>query len=141
MPGLKEDIHLHCAINGLDSSSQLKKSIMKCRPLMLIDFQDRSKQYLELEQMEMKSNTAKDRSPLVKDREKPSRLLKGKEEFNSHRRNFSGRVSNNRHRGDKSGPVAKYADYTPLNVSPAQVWKEVAQTEMKKVERPTSAYS
>ncbi|KAI9095678.1 hypothetical protein K1719_026238 [Acacia pycnantha] len=122
IPGLKDEVHLHCIVAGLDVSSRLKKSIIKRRPTTLADFHGRSQQYLELEQMEMAASTVKDRP-----KSPPHR---GRENQEAHKKNLRARDSNDKSRD------AKYEKYTPLKVSQAKLWKEVCATEMKKVERP-----
>ena len=43
VPGLKEDVHLHCVTAGLDKDSRLKKSVVKRRLKTLAEFRDHCK--------------------------------------------------------------------------------------------------
>ncbi|KAI9093951.1 hypothetical protein K1719_026949 [Acacia pycnantha] len=95
---------------------------MKRRVNSLTDFQDWSKQYLELEQIEIASRVMKEKAK--------SPPPTGKDEHGGNIQDFRGCFADNRTRGSKA--EGKYEKYTPLKVSREQLWKEVSMTEMMK---------
>ncbi|XP_061362805.1 uncharacterized protein LOC133306495 [Gastrolobium bilobum] len=125
---LTEPVHLHLIISGLDGDSQLAKSICKNPINDLEEFRRRSNKYIDVEDIQKAYGESRGRSPNHgspstknnKDRDqrgsKKSKDTRDKTEDRSQRR--------------------KYDDYSPLNMSRSRIWKEVAHTEMRNVERP-----
>ncbi|XP_061340959.1 uncharacterized protein LOC133287378 [Gastrolobium bilobum] len=128
VPGLQENVHVHLIVAGLDGASRLAKSIYKDPVRMLEEFRTRSKKYLELEQIDIanaqfeegKRISLRRRSPVPKEKERTGNKKKGSRTINP----------------DGRDQIGRYEKYTPLNASCSQIWREVAMTEMKKVERP-----
>ncbi|XP_061345884.1 uncharacterized protein LOC133291614 [Gastrolobium bilobum] len=126
--GLQENVHVHLIVAGIDGSYRLAKSVYKDPVRTLEEFRTRSKKYLELEQMEIanalseegKRASPRRRSPTPREKERPDNKNK----------DSRSRILDDRDR------VGRYEEYTPLNASRSQIWREVAMTEMKKVDRP-----
>ncbi|XP_061373135.1 uncharacterized protein LOC133315517 [Gastrolobium bilobum] len=119
VPGLSENVHLHLVIAGLHGTSQLAKSIYKEPPRTLVEFNTRFKKYLELEQMELEN---------VDQRHQPGQGEK-----------LGGRRANDlrgKRQDDRFQVMGRFDKYAPLNSPRSQIWREVASTDMKKVERP-----
>ncbi|KAI9079354.1 hypothetical protein K1719_038653 [Acacia pycnantha] len=108
--------------------SRLAESFFKQRAKDLNDFITRSKKYLEVEQMRQANSLRRDL-----DRSTPPRDRTRSEDRKRDRR---GRGRDNKPPSIKPEFKGKYDRYTPLNVSRSQVWREVASTEMKKIDRP-----
>lgn len=68
-----------------------------------------------------------------------SPLLKGKEHTRNQRLDSRTRNLDNKTQGGKY--EGKYDKYTPLNALRSQLWREIALTEMKKVDRPRPLYN
>ncbi|XP_061357737.1 uncharacterized protein LOC133302031 [Gastrolobium bilobum] len=119
VPGLSENVHLHLVIAGLHGSSRLAKSIYKDPVRTLVEFMARSKKYLELKQMEIENMDQKHHP-------------KPMDKFENRRQNeFRGK------RQDERTPVrGRFEKYAPLNSPRSQIWREVASSDMKKVDRP-----
>ncbi|XP_061365838.1 uncharacterized protein LOC133309116 [Gastrolobium bilobum] len=128
VPELQENVHVHLIVAGLDGASRLAKSVYKDRVRTLEEFRNRSKKYLELDQMEIENAQSKE-GKRISPRRRGS-TPKGKERIDNKKKDPRARIPDNRDR------VGRYEKYTPLNVSRSQIWREVAMTEMKKVERP-----
>ncbi|XP_061362806.1 uncharacterized protein LOC133306496 [Gastrolobium bilobum] len=128
VPGLQENVHVHHIVAGLDGGSRLAKSVYKDPIKTLEEFRTRSKKYLELEQMEI-ANAQYDEVNRTSPRRR-SPPPKGKERVDSKKKDQHQRIPDMRER------IGRYDKYTPLNASRSQIWREVATTEMKKVERP-----
>ncbi|XP_061358742.1 uncharacterized protein LOC133302930 [Gastrolobium bilobum] len=128
VPGLQENVHVHLIVAGLDGASRLAKSVYKDPVRTLEEFRTRSKKYLELEQMEI-ANAQFDEGKRGSPRRR-SPALKGKERIDNKKKDQCPRIP------DMRDHVRRYDKYTPLNTSRSQIWREVALTEMKKVERP-----
>ncbi|XP_061363480.1 uncharacterized protein LOC133307076 [Gastrolobium bilobum] len=117
--GLSENVHLHLVIARLHGSSRLAKSIYKELARTLVEFTARSKKYLELEQMEIEN---------MDQRHHPNQIEKPR----SRRQNdFRGKRQD-----DRISVRGRFEKYAPLNSPRSQIWREVASTEMKKVDRP-----
>ncbi|XP_061336720.1 uncharacterized protein LOC133283827 [Gastrolobium bilobum] len=122
--GLQENVHVHFIVAGLDGSSRLAKSVYKDHVRTLEEFRNRSKKYLELEQMEIanalseegKRASPRRKSPTPREKDRP-----GNKKKDSRGRNL-----------DDRDRVGIYEKYTPLNASRSQIWRKVAMTEMKK---------
>ncbi|XP_061360531.1 uncharacterized protein LOC133304504 [Gastrolobium bilobum] len=119
VPGLSENVHLHLVIAGLHGSSRLARSVYKNPVRTLVEFTARSKKYLELEQMEIENADP--------------RQHHGQMEKLGNRRqsDFRGKRPE-----EKVSTKVKFDRYTPMNSSRSQIWREVASTEMKRVDRP-----
>ncbi|XP_061338150.1 uncharacterized protein LOC133285018 [Gastrolobium bilobum] len=128
VPRLQENVHVHLIVAGLDGASRLAKSVYKDPMRTLEEFRTRSKKYLELEQMEI-ANAQSEEGKRVSPRRR-SLAPKGKERVDNKKKDPRARVPDMRDR------VGRYDKYTPLNASRSQIWREVAMTEMKKVDRP-----
>ncbi|XP_061341684.1 uncharacterized protein LOC133288006 [Gastrolobium bilobum] len=128
VPGLQENVHVHLIMASLDGASRLAKSVYKDPMRTLEEFRTRSKKYLELEQMEI-ANAQFEEGKRMSLR-KRSLAPKGKERDDNKKKDSRARIPDGR---DK---VGRYEKYTPLNAPRSQIWREVAMTEMKKVERP-----
>ncbi|XP_061338064.1 uncharacterized protein LOC133284942 [Gastrolobium bilobum] len=132
VPGLQENVHVHLIVAGLDGASRLAKSVYKDPVRTLEEFRTRSKKYLELEKMEI-ANAQPDEGKRASPRRRsppPPPPAKGKERVEHKKKDQRQRIPDMRDRIDR------YDKYTPLNASHSQIWREVATTEMKKVERP-----
>ncbi|XP_061358542.1 uncharacterized protein LOC133302744 [Gastrolobium bilobum] len=119
VPGLPENVHLHLVIAGLHGTSRLAKSIYKDPPRTLVEFNTRSKKYLELEQMEWEN---------MDQRQQPGQGEK-----------LGGRRINDlrgKRQDDRQQAKGRFDKYALLNSPRSQIWREVAFTDMKKVERP-----
>ncbi|XP_061344728.1 uncharacterized protein LOC133290634 [Gastrolobium bilobum] len=119
VPRLSKNAHLHLVIVGLHGTSRLAKSKYKEPPRTLVEFNARSKKYLELEQMELEN---------VDQKCQPGQGEK-----------LGGRRANDlrgKRQDDKFQLRGRFDKYAPLNSSRSQIWREVASTDMKKVERP-----
>ncbi|XP_061356591.1 uncharacterized protein LOC133301011 [Gastrolobium bilobum] len=128
VPGLQENVHVHLIVAGLDGGSRLAKSVYKDPVKTLEEFRTRSNKYLELEQMEI-ANVQSDEVNRTSPRRKSPPPM-GKERIDSKKKDQRQRIPDMRER------IGRYDKYTPLNASRSQIWREVATTEMKKVERP-----
>ncbi|XP_061375048.1 uncharacterized protein LOC133317223 [Gastrolobium bilobum] len=119
VPGLPENVHLHLVIAGLHGTSRLAKSVYKDPPRTLVEFNTRSKKYLELKQMEWEN---------VDQRQQPGQGDK-----------LGGRRMNDlrgKRQDDRQQAKGRFDKYAPLNSSRSQIWREVTSTDMKRVERP-----
>ncbi|XP_061362505.1 uncharacterized protein LOC133306227 [Gastrolobium bilobum] len=119
VPGLSENVHLHLVIAGLHESSRLAKSVYKDPVRTLVEFTTCSKKYLELEHMEIENA---DPRPHQSQEEKPGNRMQN---------DFRGKNPE-----EKNLSKIRFDRYTPLNSSRSQIWREVASTEMKRVDRP-----
>ncbi|XP_061367457.1 uncharacterized protein LOC133310537 [Gastrolobium bilobum] len=118
VPGWLENVHLHLVIAGLHGSSLLAKSVYKDPVRTLVEFTARSKKYLELEQMEIEN---------MDQRQHPGQAEKlGSRKQNDYRC---------KRQDDKTSANGRFDRYVPLNSSRSQIWREVASTEMKRVDR------
>ncbi|XP_061354161.1 uncharacterized protein LOC133298814 [Gastrolobium bilobum] len=127
VPGLQENVHVHLIVAGLDGGSRLAKSVYKDPVKTLEEFRTSSKKYLELEQMKI-TNAQSDEGNRTSPRRR-SPPPKGKERVDSKKKDQRQRIPDMRDR------MGRYDKYTPLDASRSQIWREVATTEMKKVER------
>ncbi|XP_061353463.1 uncharacterized protein LOC133298224 [Gastrolobium bilobum] len=119
VPRLSGNVQLHLVIAGLHGSSRLAKSVYKDPVRTLVEFTARSKKYLELEQIELEN---------IDQRQNPNTFEKL---GNRRQKDFWGKKQEER------TPVrGKFEKYAPLNTPRSQIWKEVASTEMKKVDGP-----
>ncbi|XP_061366457.1 uncharacterized protein LOC133309681 [Gastrolobium bilobum] len=126
--GLPENVHVHLIVAGLDGASRLAKSIYKDPVRTLEEFRTRSKKYLELEQVEIENAQFEEgrrvsprrRSPTPREKERAIGKKKDSRGKNLDDRDWVGR----------------YEKYTPLNASHSLIWREVAMTEMKKMDKP-----
>ncbi|XP_061346033.1 uncharacterized protein LOC133291740 [Gastrolobium bilobum] len=125
---LTEPVHLHLIISGLDGDSPLAKSIYKNPVNDLEEFRRRSDKYIDIEDIHKAYGESRGRSP---NRWSPSKNNKDRDQQGSKKGNDS-----RDKRSDDRSPRTKYDTYTPLNMSISRIWKEVAQTEMRNVERP-----
>ncbi|XP_061354174.1 uncharacterized protein LOC133298826 [Gastrolobium bilobum] len=125
---LTELVHLHLIISGLDGDSPLAKSIYKNLVNDLEEFRRRSDKYIDVEDMQKTYGESRGRSP---NRRSPSKKNKDRDQRGSKK----GKDTRDKRSDDRS-PRSKYDDYTPLNMSRSRIWKEVAQTEIRNVERP-----
>ncbi|XP_061374282.1 uncharacterized protein LOC133316541 [Gastrolobium bilobum] len=128
VPGLQENEHVHLIVVGLDGASRLAKSVYKDPVRTLDEFRTRSKKYLELEQMEIANAQFEEGKRISPRRRNP--ILKEKERTGNKKKDSKTRIP------DGWDRIGRYEKYTPLNASRSQIWREVAMTEMKKVERP-----
>ncbi|XP_061366948.1 uncharacterized protein LOC133310073 [Gastrolobium bilobum] len=125
---LTESVHLHLIISGLDGDSPLAKSIYKNPVNDLEEFRRRSDKYIDVEDMQKAYRDSRGRSP---NRRSPSKKNKDRDQHGSK----NGKDTRDKRSDDRS-PRRKYDDYTSLNMFRSRIWKEVAQTEMRNVERP-----
>ncbi|XP_061361061.1 uncharacterized protein LOC133304983 [Gastrolobium bilobum] len=128
VPGLQENVHVHLIVAGLDGASRLAKSVYKDPVRTLEEFKTLSKKYLELEQMEITNVQSKDGKRMSSRSRSPT--PREKERTGNKKKYSRSRIPDDRDR------VGKYEKYTPLNASRSQIWREVAMTEMKRVDRP-----
>ncbi|XP_061355464.1 uncharacterized protein LOC133299989 [Gastrolobium bilobum] len=128
VPGLQENVHVHLIVAGLDGASRLAKSVYKDPVRKLEEFRTRSKKYLELEQMEISNAQSEEGKRVIPRRRSPA--PKGKERVDNKKKDPRARVP------DMRDQVGRYDKYTQLNASRSQIWREVAMTEIKKVDRP-----
>ncbi|XP_061361948.1 uncharacterized protein LOC133305724 [Gastrolobium bilobum] len=118
VPGLSENVHLHLVIAGLHESSRLAKSVYKDPVRTLVEFTARSKKYLELEHMEIENANPRQHHGQM-------------EKLGNRRQNdFRGKRPE-----EKVSTKVRFDRYAPLNSSRSQIWREVASTEMKRVDR------
>ncbi|XP_061341104.1 uncharacterized protein LOC133287490 [Gastrolobium bilobum] len=127
--GLTEAVHLHLIISGLDGDSSLAMSIYKNPVNDLEEFRQRSDKYIDVEDMQKVYVESRGRSPTCRS---PS---KKNNKDRDQRGSKKAKDTRDRRSKDRS-PRRKYDNYTPLNMSRSRIWKEVAQTEMRNVERP-----
>ncbi|XP_061339551.1 uncharacterized protein LOC133286183 [Gastrolobium bilobum] len=127
--GLTEAVHLHLIISGLDGDSPLARSIYKNPVNDLEEFRRRSDKYIDVEDMQKVYVESRGRSPIRRS------LSKKNNKERDQKGSKKGKDSHDKRSDDRS-PRRKYDDYTPLNMSRSRIWKEVAQTEMRNVERP-----
>ncbi|XP_061372944.1 uncharacterized protein LOC133315354 [Gastrolobium bilobum] len=127
--GLTEAVHLHLIISGLDGDSPLARSIYKNPVNDLEEFRRRSDKYIDVEDMQKVYVESRGRNPT---RRSPSKKNNKERDQKGSKK---GKDSHDKRSDDRS-PRRKYDDYTPLNMSRSRIWKEVAQTEMRNVERP-----
>ncbi|KAI9126272.1 hypothetical protein K1719_002693 [Acacia pycnantha] len=113
---------------GLDSESRLAESFFKQPAKSLNEFITRSKKYLEMEQIRLENAPRRD-----PDRRTPPRDKNQSDGCKQERR---GKSSDSKPPSANPELKGKYDKYTPLNVSRSQLWREVASTEMQKIERP-----
>ncbi|XP_061360143.1 uncharacterized protein LOC133304173 [Gastrolobium bilobum] len=126
---LTEAVHLHLIISGLDGDSPLAKSIYKNPVNDLEEFRQRSDKYIDVEDMQKVYVESRGRSPT---RRSPSKKNNKDRDQRGSKKSKDTRDK----RSEDRSPRRKYDDYTPLNMSRSRIWKEVAQTEMRNVERP-----
>ncbi|XP_061375375.1 uncharacterized protein LOC133317523, partial [Gastrolobium bilobum] len=127
--GLPEAVHLHLIISGLDGDSPLARSIYKNPVNDLEEFRRRSDKYIDVEDMQKVYVESRGRSP---PRRSPSRKNNKDRDQKGSKKAKDARDK----RSEERSPRRRYDDYTPLSVSRSKIWKEVAQTEMRNVERP-----
>ncbi|XP_061369290.1 uncharacterized protein LOC133312152 [Gastrolobium bilobum] len=119
VPGLSENVHLHLVIAGLHGSSRLAKSVYKDPVRTLVEFTTQFKKYLDPEQMEVENA-------------EPRQYQGQKEKLGNRKQNdFRGKRPE-----EKISTKGRFDRYAPLNSSRSQIWREVASTEMKRVDRP-----
>ncbi|XP_061364035.1 uncharacterized protein LOC133307528 [Gastrolobium bilobum] len=127
--GLTEAVHLHLIISGLDGDSPLARSIYKNPVNDLEGFRRRSDKYIDVEDMQKVYVESRGRSPT---RRSPSRKNNKDRDQKGSKKAKDTRDK----RSEDRSPRRRYDDYTPLSMARSKIWKEVAHTEMRNVERP-----
>ncbi|XP_061346000.1 uncharacterized protein LOC133291712 [Gastrolobium bilobum] len=102
-----------------ETLQKLAKSVYKDPVRILVEFTTRSNKYLELEQMEIENTDQRQHLDQLEKLE------------NRKQSDFRGKRLD-----DKISVKGRFDRYAPLNSSRPQIWREVASTEMKRVNRP-----